>query len=197
MEVLLPLIAQQLEAKIEDRDQALVKNRFSILAICIRISNERATITQGLGQLAAASVGCIFHTLYHLTATGPLIIPEDIYRDYCKVVPHRTLFTGLPFHHKMIMVHAFIIGEWSSRYMWCNEDRPSDHEHIRFAQGIAELAWVIYQQHQNVPSWIFGFTFNSLFLDPLPSPSIVANCLKVIAISLGCDVSHVADLEQR
>ena len=81
--------------------------------------------------------------------------------------------------------------------MWCNADRPSDRDHIQFAQDIAELAWVEYKRHREVPGWILGFTFNSLSLDPLPSPSVVADCFKVIAISLGCDVSHVVALEQR
>ena len=197
MEDLLLLIAQQLEAKIEDSDQALVKNRFSIFAVCIRIRDERATITQSLEQLATASVRCIFHTLYHLTAINPLSIPKDMYRDYREVIPHMTSFTGLPFHHKMVMVHAFFTEKWSPFHTWCNENRPSNREHIQFAQGIAELAWVKYQQHKEVPSWILDFTFNSLFLDPPPLPSVVADCLKVIAISLGCDVSHVADPEKR
>lgn len=81
--------------------------------------------------------------------------------------------------------------------MWCNDNRPSDHEYILFAQGIAMLAQEEYQWKLHVSNWILNFTSNSLSLNPLPPASVVVDCLKIIAIHLGCDISDIATLDNR
>ena len=182
------LITEKLETRIDDNGRALVTVQFNILTVCHTVNSRRVAITQGLEQLATMSVGCAYSTLYHLTITNPTsTVLEDVHRRYRTAFPFKIDFAGLPSHHKMAMIHALINGEWDPRPIWSNKDRPPDGEHIRFAQDIARLARAEYIRQQEVPRWILNFTFNSLSLVPPPSAFIVADCLKVIAIDLGCD----------
>ena len=73
---------------------------------------------------------------------------------------------------------------------WSNY-RLSSQGHIPVAQQVAEVAQVEYQktQHRKVPQWTLRFAFHSLSLYPLPPTPIIANCLSIVAIDLGCDVS--------
>ena len=192
------LIAQALENRIDDNDQALVTIQFDILTICHRLDFKTVATIQGLKWLATTSTECAYRTLYNPTAEGPtLSVLEDVHRRYRVAFPGRFQFTGFPSHHKMAMIHALINVHWSPRPTWDNKDRPSDDEHIRFAQDIARLARAEYIRQQEVPGWILSFTFNSLSLEPLPSASVVADCLEVIAIGLGCDLPHDMAPEER
>ena len=171
---------------------------FNISLCGIHVGNGRAEITQGLEQLTVASARCFCHAFYYLTATGSTSsILEDICQCYHSVFPNGTDFTGLPSCHIMIMVDALIRRNWSPHPIWHKNIRPSDHEYTLFAQDIARLAQVECQQKLYVPNWILDFAFNSLSLNPLPPPSVVVDCLKIIAINLGCDVSIIVTLDNR
>ena len=56
---------------------------------------------------------------------------------------------------------------------------------------MVEAAQVEYQQtqHRKVLRWILRFALESLSLNPLPPTSVIADCLSIIAIDLGCNVS--------
>lgn len=199
VENLSTLITRELETTVEDGDRALVITRFNIFATCIRVSNGKVAIEQGLGKLATVSTQCIYHTLHRLTAINSTSsVLEDMRRRCRRVLPYWIDFAGsVPSRHTIIMIHALIKEDWSPRPIWRDDYRPSDHDHILFARDITELAQVEYQWQQKVPSWILGFSFDSLSLDPLPSVAVVADCLKVIGISLGCDVSGIVAPEKR
>ena len=192
------LITQGLKTKINDNDQALVTIRFNILIICYMVKLRRVVITPGLEQLAATSTECAYRTLYYLTTTNPTSsVLEEVHQRYCKAFPFRVNFTGLPSHHKMAMIHALINGSRNPRFTWRDEDRPSEDEHICFAQDIAWLAGAEYKRQKKVPGWILSFTFNSLSLYPLLPASVIADCLEVIAVGLGCDLPPVRAPEKR
>jgi hypothetical protein len=96
----------------------------------------------------------------------------------------------------MLMIHALITNHWRSDHLWC-EDRPSGHEHTTLARDFTTVAMAEYQQVQKVPKWVLHFTLNSLSLDPLPPASIVADCLTIIAIDLGCDIPNIVTSDER
>lgn len=121
---------------------------------------------------------------------------EYIRQRYRRVFSDGVDFTGVPSRHTITMIDALIGRHWSY-HIWRDDDKPSDHEHVAFARHIAELAQAEYQREQEVPKWILAFVFNSLSLDSLPQTSIVADCLKVVAIDLGCDVSNVVTSDER
>ncbi|KAF9780433.1 hypothetical protein BJ322DRAFT_292345 [Thelephora terrestris] len=95
----------------------------------------------------------------------------------------------------MIMIHALVTRRWISDHLWC-EDRPSSHEHITLARDFTAVALAEYQRVQGVPHWILHFALNSLSLNPLPPAPVVADCLTMIAIDLGCDISNIAALHE-
>ena len=195
MGALSTLITGRLETRIEEIDQDFIMNLFNIFTICIDVTNERVAIKRGLEELSAASAGWICRILYYFTTTNPTLSALDrMHRRYRAVVPYWNDFTNLPSRHTMVMIHTLIKGDWSPPCIWREDDRPSDAEHIWFAQDIAKLARAEYRRQYKVPSWIYSFVFDSLSLDPLPSASVVADCLKVIAIGLGC---NTAALDER
>ena len=179
-------------------DSALAVNCFIIFTVCTNVGNRRVAITQGLEQLATVSARCIYRIFRRLTVTDPTSsVLEDIRERYRKAFRDVADFTGFPYCHTMIMIHALISRDWDPRPMWCGTDRPSDHEHIQFARDIAELAQAEYRREQKVPQWILGFAFHSLALSPLPPGSIVPDCLEAIAVHFGCDVSGVVASDER
>lgn len=195
------LISQGLEAAVNNGYQALnptIDNFFNLFAICIQRADERAVITQGLEEPATVFTQCIYRTFYHLTTSDPTSsVLENMKSHYRKVFRHWLDITGLPFRHTTIMIEALTRRDWSPCTIWHGGDRPSNDEHLQFAWDAAKLAQAEYQREQAVPEWILGFAFDSLSLDPPPQASIVVDCLKVIAIDLGCDISNVIALDKR
>ena len=179
-------------------DPILVVECFNIFIGCINVSNQRVVITQGLDQLATVSAGClgrIFHRLSIADQTSSVLL--DIRRRYNRILPPSTDITALQSHHAMTMSHEIITGQLNHCRTVQENDRPSDHEHILIAQVIAEVAETKYQQPQKLPDWILHFALNSLSLCPLPQTSAVVDCLKIIAIYLGCDVSNITAPDKR
>lgn len=198
MEAISTLIIRELETIVDDSDRVLDFTRvidcFNIFTICIR----KARTTQAFEQLATACAGCFCHTFYHLKATDPTSsILEDLHQCYYNALPLEIDSTGLPRCHPMIMVGALIGRKWSARPIWRDNYRPSGRQHVQFARDITELAQAEYRQGHEVPEWIVDFAFDSLSLDPLPSASIIANCFKIVAISMGCGVPNATTLNEK
>lgn len=192
------LIAQELETIVEDGDQTLIMDNFDLFTICTKVSNRRARITQGLERLAAASTGYIYRAFFRLTVTDPTSSAlEDMHQRFDEIFPDGVNFTGLPSKNTMVMIRALIKRVWGPHPIWHNENRPSDREHTQFTLNMVELARAEYQRLQKVPDWILGFAFDTLSLDPPPQASTVGDCLKVIAIGLGCDISSIAIPDER
>lgn len=200
------LIAQELETVVEDGDQAidptldltLVVDRFYIFAVCVSFGNRAVAITQELKQLITVITARFYCTIHRLSVMDSTSIDlEDVRRRYNKAFPDGVDFRGLPSRHSMIMIDALIGTDRGRRAIWHGSDRPSDHEHIQFARDISQLAQVGYQQRQLVPKWTLDFALNSLSLDPLPSAPVIADCLAIVAVNLGCSVSDIATLDER
>jgi hypothetical protein len=176
-------------------DPALVLGCFDVFIDCIKVdaSNHKVVVVQGLEQLAAVSAMCFLRTLHHLSVMNPTsAVLEDVDVRYYEVFSYRDHFSGLPFHWTMTMIHSLVLQFKRSHDIQWDVQRPSAQECISFARGMAEIAQVKYQQtqHRKVPRWILRFALRSLSLEPLPPASAVADCLSIIAIDLGCDVSN-------
>ena len=189
-------------------DPTLVVDCFNVLVGCVSISDDKLVVMQGLEQLAMVSSGCLFRTLHHLWVTDPTSrFLVDLRRRYTRVFPFQTDFGGLPFYHDITMIHALAHQRWDRCDFEWDDYRPSDQEHILFARHIVKVAQVVYQrmqldrwmrpQHWKVPCWILRFALHSLSLDPPTPAPVVADCLTVVAIDLGCDVSTIATLDER
>ena len=198
MDAVSTFIAQKLEIMLDDSGvpsfPAIALGFFNIFTICIRT----ARTTQGFQQLSTACAGYFCQTFYRLTATYPTSsILEYFHLRYHHALLLKDNSTDLPSCHPMIMISALIGGKWSASPIWRDDNRSSDRERLRFARDIAELAQAEYRRKQEVSIWIVDFAFDSLFLDPLPSASIIANCLKVLAIDLHWVISGDATSYER
>ena len=181
-------------ALLPDFDPTLVTSCFGIFIGSVNVSNHKVAITQGLEELAILSSMCFLRAFHRLSVTDPTSsVLEDVRRSHDRVFPFKTDFGSLPFYYAMAKIHGLSNQTWNSRLVRWDDYKPSTQEHIQVARDIAEAARVEYQQsqHRKVPRWILRFTLRSLSLDPPPPTPVIADCLSIIAIDLGCDISNI------
>ena len=179
-----------------DFDPTLVSGCFNVFIGCIKvdITDRRVAIMQGLEQLAAVSAICFLRTFHQLSVVDPgSSVLKDVRKRYNRVFPLQTDFRGLPFYYTITKIHALANKNWNPRHVQWDDCRPSTQECISFTRSVAEVAQAVYRQtrHEKIPRWTLDFALHSLSLDPAPPPSAVADCLSIIAVDLGCDVSNV------
>ena len=170
---------------------ALATDCFGIFVGCINVENHRVVIVKGLEHLATASATCFLRTLHYISITDPTSsVLIDLRRSYVKVFPFGTDFEGLPFYYAMVGIQAFVDQRWRfpRRIQW-SDYVPSTQEQIPVARGVAKVARAEYQKgsRSKVPCRILRFALHSLSLNPPPPTPVVADCLSIIAIDLGCD----------
>ena len=179
---------------------ALVFDCFHIFVRCISVNNDKVVVMQGLDQLAAASAKAFFRTLRHLIITNPYSkILADLQRNYCKVFPSELDFTSLPFYSTMAEIHTLAGRFGDPRDIRWQNYRMSVQEHIPFARHMVQAAQKEYQQSQEkkVPRWILRSALHFLSLSPVSPPSVIADCLTIIAIDLGFEVPETTGLDER
>lgn len=187
-----------------DFDPTLVTGCFSVFVGCAKVTEGGLVVTQGLEQLATASAMCLLRTFSHLSAVYPMSgVLGDVRQRYNRVFPPDADFKDFPFYHTLGSIHRSLNsgrGHWQwARIEWQDYNPPS-HEHIVVSRALTELTKSRYRRGKrgkNVLRWILPFVLHSLSLDPLPSASVVVDCLSIIAIDLGCDISGVDALDER
>ena len=179
-------------------DPALVVGCFNIFINCVSVTNDRVVTTRGFEELAAASARCFLRTFLHLSVTDPTSSTlVDLRKRYNTIFPFSTDFTGLPFCSTMTTIHLLFyrrmhFPSWNNN-IWLTQER------VPFSRDVVETAWAECQRMQRVkvPRRFLHFVIYSLSMDSLPSAPVVANCLIVIAIDLGCYLWHVPTLDER
>ena len=178
----------------------LVEDCFNVFIGCVSVSSSKAVIIQGLEQLATASANGFFRTLHHLATMDPTSSTlADLQQRYNEVFPSEIDFTSFPFHPTMAKIHALAGRFGNPRDIRCPIHRLSVQEHIPFARRMVKVAQDKYQQTRGikVPRWILRSTLYFLSLGPLSPPSVVADCLIIVAIDLGCNVSNIGISDER
>jgi hypothetical protein len=168
---------------------------FDVLISCISINGLKAATIREKEQLAAVSAKCFLRAVDRLSVADPASKElAEIFQRYNRVFPLETDFTGLPFYYTMTKIHALANQQWSPRDVQWDDFRPPSQEYIAFARHMVEAAEAEYQQTRNrkVPGWILRFVLHSLSLDPPPPAPVTADCLRIVAIDLGCDTSNLA-----
>jgi len=188
-----------------DFDPALVSACFDILAGCVSIISGKAVIALSSEDLAVASTLCCLRALSHHTTMDPALRDfEDMQRRYTRAFPVETNFEGLTSYHRFCMIHNTF---HPSRRL-SPQGQPLHRPKIRWEDYklsvgdhivLVQLAGFEYQRTQcrKVPRWILHFTHHLLSQDPLPHASVVADCLSIIAMDLGCSVSNAMTLDER
>ena len=182
-------------------DPALVPACFNILTACVAVPNGKVVVAQGSEELAAASALCCLRTLAHLGAADPeSSVFRDVRRRYTRTFPFKTDFEGSPSYYHFSMMHSVF---YPSRkrvyegYLYRSKIQWKDYKLC--SNPVVQLALFGYQRsgRLKVPRWILHFSLHHLSQDPLLSPTIVTDCLLIIAIDLGCNISNAATLDER
>jgi len=177
-----------------DFDPALVSGCFNVFVGCIKVdvSNHKVAIMQGLEQLAVVSAMCFLRTFHQLSVANPgSSVLKDVRKRYNRIFHLDTDFEGLPFYYTITKIHALANTLWNPRHIRWDDCTPSTQEHISFTRSVVEVAQVLYRRtrHRKIPRWTLRFALHSLSMDPIPPTSAIADCLSIIAIDLGCEVS--------
>jgi len=183
-------------------DPALVVGCFSVFTSCVKVSNGNLVVAQGLEQLAIVSAIGLLQTFSCLSVIDlASSILTDVRQHYARIFPYIIDLDGLPSYHIFGVIHFILCQSWRDEHLlqywdirrWIKwrDYKPSSQEYILFTHSLAKLAQSEYQRRdrdKKVPRWILKFAFHSLSLDSLPSNSVTAGCLSIIAIDLNCDV---------
>jgi hypothetical protein len=181
-------------------DPLLVVDCYNAFTGCIIVSNMKLVIMGGLEQHATMAARVLCRTLCQLTVMDPTSsVLTDIRRRYNNLLPFRSYLSGIPFNSTMELIHDFVSQPWNPKNIQWRSHKLPGREHIPFARSMVEVAQVGRQKTQGrkVPRWILRFVLDSLSWDPPPPTSVVASCLLIIAIDLGCDASKVTAFEER
>ena len=180
-------------------DPTLVMDCLNTFMSCIKvdINTHEVVIVQGLKQLAATSALCLFNTLSHLMVMDPnSSLIDNVHQCYVKVLSPQADFHGHQFYHTMNSIRCLFV-QWQERrdFSW-DEYKPSTNEYTMVASNFVKIAQFGHQRVQKlkVPRWVLRFTLYSLSLDPPPPTPVVADCLLIIAIELGCDMSNTGNV---
>jgi len=168
----------------------LLPNCFDILIDCVKVNERIPIIVQGMEELAEASAMCFFLTYSRLSITDPVSsILADIRQHYRRIFPLNLDFTCLPLPHTLGTIHEAIYSwEVEVPIEWTGY-KPTYHEHVAVARALSKLSWSE-SRGGRVPPLCLSFALHYLSQDPLPSPSIIADCLLIIAIDMRCNVPN-------
>ena len=179
---------------------SIVIDCFNVFAGCVSVGKGKAVVVQGSEELATESASALFDTLQNLILMDPTSNTiEDLHRRYNAVVSPEADFAGLPFDSAMSAIHTFSRGLGTPGDLWQGRSSVPGKGHIPFSQHIAKAAQEKYQQTQGekVPRWALRSACHLLSLGSVSPPSTIADCLTVIAIDIGCNVSEVNASSER
>jgi len=175
---------------------------------CVKITNGKATIVQGLEELVAASSLVCLCTLSNFVVTDPMQkILEVIRRRYVRTIPSKTSFYDPLVPHTLGAIHTVLHTNLTDatislpqyrirwRVQWKGYE-PSSDEHIKVARALTNFARSGHRRsgRAKVPRWLLRFALHSLSQDPLPPASVVTDSLSIIAIDLRCDVPDIVTI---
>jgi len=175
-------------------DPTLIMDCFNAFVGCINIRKHKAAIIEGLDQLAALSAMCFLRSFYHVLTVDPTSsVIEDMRKHHKKAFPVDTDFGGLLWYWTITKVYGLANQNLKLHHTQWDNLGLFPQQHIPITQVVAEAAQVEYSrsQHQKVPRWILHFALCSLSMHLLPPKSVIADCLSIVAIDLGCDMSCI------
>ena len=179
---------------------SIVIDCFNVFAGCVSVGKGKAVVVPGSEELATESASALFDTLQNLILMDPTSnIIEDLHRRYNAVVSPEADFAGLPFDSTMSAIHTFSRGLGTPGDLWQRSPIVFGQGRVSFSQRIVKAAQEKYQQTQRkkVPRWALRSACHLLSLGSVSPPSTIADCLTVIAIDIGCNVSEVKASNER
>jgi len=179
---------------LDDFDPTLVTECFNVLSSFVSVIDSTVAVAQESEELAALSATCFLYTYSHLSVMDPMSgVLEDVHQHYNMVFPLGVDFKGLPFYYTLGTIHELFNSDQRhqqhARIEWQDYKPPSSGCAV-FTCSLTKLALSEYQRRKKVPCWILHFVLHSMSLDPSPSTPDIVECLSIIAIGMGCNISR-------
>jgi len=172
---------------------AIVADCLNTFISCVSVTDDdRVVVMRGLERLAEMAVTCLLGAISHTLVMHPTPnILEDVYQRYRRVFPSTIDLQGLPFYHTLATIHHLIV-DIPGGPDWHDIDL-SIPENISLVHNLVKVAW--YQKfgsrsRNNATHWTLHFSLYTLLRDPEPPLSVVADCLSIIGIDMGCNISR-------
>jgi len=166
---------------------ALAVIYLNVLLGCITVNNNHVTVGPEMGQAMRVASLCLLRALPGVDQK--LEVVNDIHQSYIGKIPPYANFDGLPSYHWISAIHALLIDRQKRHFFGWIDYKPCPQEHALFTNTLVQVAHKARDCWGKVPRWTLRFVLHSLALDPLPSTSVIIDCLSIIAIDMGCDIS--------
>ena len=167
-------------------DPVLATIYLDVLLNCINVNHNQVMGHVGSEQVARVASLCLLRVLSAIDLASTVV--EDMRLNYVRVIPHHANFKGLQCYYTINVIHGLFISRWWGKPFGWMDYKPHLQEHTLFANALVQVASKAREHQKKVPRWILRFALQSLSMDLLPS-TLVADCLSIIAIDLGCNVS--------
>ena len=183
-------------------DPTLVVDCFNVLVGYVGPIDNHVVTTHRSEKLETMSAMCLFHTLSHLSvADSTSTVVMDVRQRYHRAFPSDTDYKGYPLYRTLGAIHNTLCPDRDHRWLDWGDHKSTAHEHIVVTRALARLAQSEYQRREprKVPRWVLRLALHPLSQGLPPQTSVTVNCLTIIAVDLGCDISGSGstDLDER
>jgi len=153
----------------------------------ICIDHCRVTELPGSEQGTKVASLCLLRVLSGVDPTSSVL--DGICEHYVEVIPRMANFDGLHCYYAINAIHASLVTSQIRQFFEWVDYEPDFQEHIFFANTLVQVAHNGIR-HGKVPRWLLRFAIHSLSQYPPPPISVTIDCLTIIMVDLGYDVSH-------
>jgi len=164
---------------------------------CIKVNHGQVT---GGPALEQATMVASLHLLHALSGVDPVsTVLRGMPQHPVRISSHHSNFRGLLCYHTINMIQILSAGKQEGHSIGWTVHKPHPQERTLFTNTLVQVAGELRESQRKVPCWILRSVLRSLSLNPPPPTLVVVNCLLIIAIDLGCDVSSARSttLDQR
>ena len=182
----------------------IVVDCFNILISCVGgTGGNQVVLLRGSEELAETATTCLLGALSHLLIMDPSSnVLEDTRRRYRRIFPPMIDLQSLQFYHMISAVHNLFNQHRHPKGFNWKGINPATPENCLLAHNLVKIAWSQYWgsgSQRKVPRWVLRFSLHNLLWNPELPVSVIADCLLIVAIDLGCNVprSVVRNLDKR
>ena len=178
----------QLWAQIHAANSASGAIYLDALLSCIKVNHGQ--VTGGSAMEEATRIASL-HLLHALSGVDPVsAVVRGMPQHPARISSHNSNFKGLLCYHTINVIQVLSTGKQEDHSIGWAVHKPHPQEHTLFTNALVQVACELRESERKVPRWILRSVLNSLSSNPPPPTLVIINCLLIIAIDLGCDVSH-------
>lgn len=157
------------------------------LLSCIMVNHGQ--MTGGLALKETTRIASL-HLLHALSGVDPVsTVVRGMPQHPDRISSHCSDFKGLLCYHTINVIQILSAGKQEGHSIGWTVHKPHPQEHTLFTNTLVQVACEEGALQGKVPRWMLRSVLHSLSLNPPPPTPVIVNCLLIIAIDLGCNVS--------